>query len=270
MIDPHAFVLVLRAAAKQAGAVALQLQGKVPVEHKREGGILESTVVTAVDRATQEVLLLRLHEAFPDAAIDAEEDTETVSLFAAEESGSDLIVLDPVDGTLAYTRGSADWAVMGALIQDGLFTASLVHFPRRAFTCWAVRGEGAWLARGDGEGRRIDALPPAPSALLIAPLVPRHRVRRARELGLEPVRSRVSAVDSTAPAIGRARASIAGDRADRRRALGFLITTEAGGTVRFGDRVWRGEDPVQLPEDAAPTIAADRAELAEAILRTFG
>lgn len=270
MIDPHELVVVLRAAARQAGAVALHLQGKVPVEHKSEGGILESTVVTAVDRATQDVLLLRLHEAFPDAAIDAEEDTETVGLFAEEEPGRDLIVIDPVDGTLAYTRGSDDWAVMGALIRGGAFVASLVHFPVHALTCWAVRGEGAWIARGAEEGRRIESLPRSPSELLIAPLVPCHRASRARELGLNPVRSRVSAVDSTAPALGRARASIAGDRADRRRALGLLVTTEAGAAVRFGDHVWKGEDPELLPDSAAPTIAADTPELAEAILRTLG
>lgn len=270
MIDPHDFVTVLRAAARQAGAVARHLQGKVLVEQKSDEGIPESTVVTAVDRAAQDVLLLRLHEAFPDAAVDAEEDTETVALFAEEAPGRDLIVIDPVDGTLAYTRGSDDWAVMGALIRDGAFVASLVCFPAHALTSWAVRGEGAWIARGDGEGSRITAMPRSPDELLVAPLVPRHRMDRARELGLSPVRSRVSAVDSTAPALGRARASIAGDRADRRRALGFLITTEAGGAVRFGDRAWAGEDPMLLPESAAPTVAADTPELADAIVRALG
>lgn len=268
-IDPHRFVTVLRASARQAGAVARHLQGKVRIEHKRERGIPESTVVTAVDRATQEVLLLRLHEAFPDVAVDAEEDTETVLRFAEEAPGRDLVVLDPVDGTLAYTRGSDDWAVMGALIRDGVFVASLVHFPAHALTCWAVRGEGAWIARGDAEGARIAPMPRSPDDLLVAPLVDRHHVDRVRALRLNPVRSRCSAVDATAPAIGRARASIAGDRADRRRALGFLVTTESGGAVRFGDHAWAGEDPVRLSRHAAPTVAADSAELAEAIVRSL-
>lgn len=269
-VDPHRFLRALRAAARQAGAVAVHLQGKVRVEHKSERGIPESTVVTAVDRAAQDVLLLRLHEVLPDVAVDAEEDTDAARLFPPEAPGRSLVVIDPIDGTLAYTRGSDDWAVMGALLEEGTFRAALVTFPARGLTCWAVRGEGCFVARGDEEGTRVTSIPPAPDELLVAPLVPRDRLDRARELGLSPVRSRVSAVDSTAPALGRARASIAGDRADRRRALGLLMTLEAGGAVRFGERAWAGEDPALLPESAAPTVAAGSAELADAIVRTRG
>lgn len=269
MIDRERFVALFRSAARQAGAVASHLQGKVIVERKEAGGIPESEAVTAVDRATQDVLLLRLHEVFPDVAVDAEEDTETVALFAPEAPDRPLVVVDPVDGTLAYTRGSDDWAVMGALIEAGLYSASVLFFPAHRLTCWAIRGAGCWVAVDGEPARKIDSALGAPDRLLVAPFVPRHRMDRARELGLEPVRSRCSAVDATAPAIRRARASIAGDRADRRRAIGFLPTIEAGGAVRFGDRVWRGEDPAGFPEDAAPSVAADSDELADAIVRLF-
>ncbi|HEY8428736.1 MAG TPA: hypothetical protein VIL20_10195, partial [Sandaracinaceae bacterium] len=49
-----------------------------------------------------------------------------------------------------------------------------------------------------------------------------------------------------------------------------LMTLEAGGAVRFGERAWAGEDPALLPESAAPTVAAGSAELADAIVRTLG
>jgi fructose-1,6-bisphosphatase/inositol monophosphatase family enzyme len=270
MVDPHCFVALARAAARQAGAAARHLQGKVRIEHKPAGGIPESEVVTAVDRAAQDVLLHRLYEVFPDIAVDAEEDTAAVALFPRETPGAPVIVLDPVDGTLAYTKGSPDWAVMLALLEGGVFTATVIDFPAHELACWAIRGEGAWMARGLGEPSRIERPPRAPDELLIAPLIPRSRMNDARALGLEPVRSRCSAVDSTAPALGRARASIAGDRADRRRAMGLLVTIEAGGAARFGERVWRGEDPERsFPESAAPTVAADSEELAEAIVRAF-
>jgi fructose-1,6-bisphosphatase/inositol monophosphatase family enzyme len=268
MVDPEQLIDVLRRAARQAGAVALHLQGKVAVERKEAGGLPESEAVTGVDRAAQDVLLLRLHEAFPDVAVDAEESTDAVALFPPEAPDRSLVVLDPVDGTLAYTRGSRDWAVMGALIERGRFVASLVAFPCHDLTCWAMRGGGAWLARGHGPAERIARLPASPDELLVAPLVPRHRMARLEALGLKAVRSRVSAVDSTAPALGRARASVTGDTADRRRALGFLITLEAGGAVRFGDRAWDGEDPVTLDVGDVPTVAADSASLAERIVRT--
>ncbi len=269
MVDRERFVDLFRAAARQAGAVALHLQGKVCVERKEAGGMPEAEAVTAVDRATQDVLLHRLHEVFPDVAVDAEEETETVGLFPPEAPDRALVVVDPVDGTLAYTRGSDDWAVMGALIEHGMFSASVLAFPAHRLTCWAIRGGGCFVAR-DGEARRVESPLGAPAMLLVAPLMPRHRMDRAREIGLTPVRSRCSAVDATAPAIGRARASIASDKADRRRAIGFLATLEAGGAVRFGDREWRGEDPAAFPEDAAPSVAADTSELAAAIVRLLG
>lgn len=270
MVDQLRFIALARSAARQAGAIGLHLQGKVEVERKESGGVPEAEAVTAVDRAAQEVILDRFHEAMPELAVDAEEDTAAVALFPPEAKGRALLVVDPIDGTLAYTRGSQDWAVMLGLIEDGYFTAALIDFPPRALTCWAVRGGGAFVAHGRGEGTRIERMPPAPDTLLVAPRMPPARLPLAHRIGLEPRYSRCSAVDSTAPATGRARAAIASDRADRRRALGLLITIEAGGAARFGDHVWRGEDPAGLPPEAAPTIAADSEALADAIARAFG
>ncbi len=218
MIDRERFLDVLHRAARQAGAVAVHLQGKVPVERKEAGGLPESEAVTAVDRATQDVLLLALHDAFPQVAVDAEESTDAVALFPPEAPERSLVVLDPVDGTLAYTRGSQDWAVMGALIEGGRFVASLLYFPRHALTCWATHRGGAWVARDGRPAERIVSLPSAPDEVLVAPLVPRQRMDRLQALGLTPVRSRVSAVDSTAPALGRARPPVTGDTPDPPRA----------------------------------------------------
>jgi fructose-1,6-bisphosphatase/inositol monophosphatase family enzyme len=267
VIDPVHFVAIFRAAALQAGAVARQLQGRVEVERKAGQRSPEAEAVTAVDRAAQDVLLLRLHESFPEVAVDAEEDTRSVRLFASGPERP-VVVIDPVDGTLAYTRGSDDWAVMGALVVDGFYEAAVLEFPAHALTCWALRGGGCFVADA-GRVRRVVAPPAAPERLLVTPLVAEaHRARLRDRLSLEVVRSRCSAVDATAPALGWARASLTEARADRRRSIGFLATLEAGGAVRFGAHRWRGEDPARLPWGAAPTVAADSEALAERILAT--
>jgi hypothetical protein len=68
--------------------------------------------------------------------------------------------------------------------------------------------------------------------------------------------SRCSAVDASAPALGRAKAGVAEGRADRRRTIGFLLTLEAGGHVVYGDRAWNGEDPDSVAAPCVLTIAA--------------
>lgn len=90
-----------------------------------------------------------------------------------------------------------------------------------------------------------------PDAILVSPRVSPRWIARLGSLAHSVEVSRCSAVDASAPAIGRARGEIARGRADRRRAIGLLLTREAGGHVLFGERVWRGEDPAGLPVSAA-------------------
>lgn len=259
MIDVARFVEVMRFAALQAGAVARRLQAYVPHERKKATGSAESEALTVIDLASQDLLLRELHRAFPEVSVDAEEDTELVHLFAPERPNGPVVVVDPIDGTLNYTRGSDDYAVMVALIAEGVYQASVLHFPNHAMTCWAQRGAGCFVERGSRTMRVREA--PASSEVLVSPKVPAAIQEALGGLGRVTV-SRCSAVDAAAPAIGRAKLSLSSDRADRRRAIGFLPTVEAGGSVLFGDQRWRGEDPARLPKDAAPSIAAASEALA--------
>lgn len=254
-IDPRHFIEVFRLAALQAGCVARHLQGKVRVEQKEGERTPEGAALTAVDLATQDVILHGFAEAFPGAAMDAEEDTPAVHLFDHPREGAPLIVLDPVDGTLNYTRGSDDYAVMGALIDAGRYQAALIHFPVYETTCWAVAGQGCFVERARGQPERV-RLGELPDSILVAPGVPQSWRARLESLASDIVVSRCSAVDSSSPVLGRGRAAVSEKRADRRRALGFVLTVEAGGVVYFGDRRWELEDPCTLSPDARPTICA--------------
>src|SRR5688572_24641297 len=114
-MTPERFVEVFRVAALQAGQVARYLQGQVQ-KHEKPGEVTaESAALTAVDLAAQDVILHQLWAAEPRLRIDAEEDTELVSRFQDAPEDAPLVVIDPVDGTLNYTLGSQDYAVMGSL-----------------------------------------------------------------------------------------------------------------------------------------------------------
>ena len=261
--DPEQrFVDVFRIAARQAGSVTRRLQAEVRLHTKSGKATAEGAALTAVDLAVQDLILQLLHVALPEAAIDAEEDTDTVRLFPPAAPGRPLIVLDPVDGTLNFARQSENYAVMGAWLSEGFYRAAVVYFPawRRIF--WARKGQGCW-AQVDGQHPvRVRADTRPPKIFVTRGISQAHR-DALRALDLEMERSGCSGVDATAPITGKAACAVSGPRPGRRRTLGFLLTLEAGGTVRFGDRDWDGRDPALLRENRKPVLVAGSAELAD-------
>lgn len=259
------FVEVFAAAALQAGALARHLQGEVRHQRKEDQASDESSALSAADLAAQDVLLLRLAEDFADLAIDAEEDTDTTALFAPAD-GRAVIVVDPIDGSFNYLRGSPEFAVMAAWIEDGTYRAAVIHYPRRAETFWAIAGAGCHR-RVDRGGDRPVRIPAAlPHRILVPPRTPGTIRRGAEALGYEVEVCRCSAIDSAAPAIGDAAGSVNAGPPDRRRSIGFLLVTEAGGEVVFADGPWAGRDP-DAADLGAHAVAATPA-LARTLLAT--
>lgn len=257
------FVQVFEHAARQAGAVARHLQGKVRLERKSGYDRPEAAALTPVDLAAQDVILLALHAAFPEAAVDAEEETETVALFPPADPSRPLVVVDPIDGSLNYGEGSPDYAVMAAWLDGGRYRASVVRFPAWGLGYSAVDGQGARVDRGSGP----EPLGPgeASDRILVTREVPEGWRRALEEAGFAPVRTRCSAVDATAPVNGRGCASLSVGRPSRRRAIGFLIAREAGAVVRVAGRPWEGEDSRDLPRGRHPILAARDAKVARRI-----
>ncbi|MFO7963409.1 MAG: inositol monophosphatase family protein [Desulfobacterales bacterium] len=263
MSNPDHFIEIFGLAARQAGFVARHLQNGISLGSKKNQKSPEAEALTAVDLAAQDVILTLLHHAFPDAAVDAEEETDTVGLFNTRGPGKPLIVVDPIDGTLNYSRGSSEYAVMAGWLEHEVYRAVLVHFPAMAATYWAIREGGARQRTGDTDGPV--SIGPVPKRVRVTPRVPGTCRRILQDIGFEIVVSRCSAVDATAPVSEDAAAAVSLGRPERRRAVGFLITAEAGGVVRIGERWWKGEDPLTLPADAAFTIVAENRETAERI-----
>ena len=258
------FIEVFRLAALQAGSLARRLQGEIQPQTKKNFTTPESAALTAVDLAAQDVILHLLHQAFPEVAIDAEEETDTVHLFPPFREDRPLIILDPIDGTLNYSRGSIDYAVMGAWFGEGLYRAALIHFPARRELYWAVRHGGCWHQR-EWEKPAPLSIGSLPLRVLVTPSVDKAWSNRLRLAGFEVTLSRCSAVDGSAPATGKAAAAVSPGRPGRRRAIGFLLTTEAGGMVKIGERVWQGEDPFTFLTGRGPNVVAGSPELAEKV-----
>jgi myo-inositol-1(or 4)-monophosphatase len=99
-------------------------------------------VVTEMDRAAEAMITRRLLAQRPGDAVLGEE---------GGESGRGRVrwIVDPLDGTVNYLYGLADWAVSIAAEVDGEVVAGVVAAPAHNEVFTAVAGWGAWLRAGD-------------------------------------------------------------------------------------------------------------------------
>jgi histidinol-phosphatase len=99
----------------------------------------DTSPVTEIDKACEEVLLNELITAFPaDAFLGEESGMQTGS------SGRCWIV-DPLDGTRPYIRGIPTYSTIIALEEDSFPVVGVINLPALNLTCWAAKGKGAFL-----------------------------------------------------------------------------------------------------------------------------
>ena len=103
------------------------------VDHKDDG-----SPVTAADRAAERLIRERLAERHPDDTIIGEEEAEATGV-----SGRTWVI-DPVDGTKAFTRGVPLFSTLLALVDDEGPAIGVIHLAGLGETVWAGRGRGAF------------------------------------------------------------------------------------------------------------------------------
>ncbi len=146
---------ILKAIVVSGGMILNSMRGKVTNVPKKSDLPPElvkasSTAHTDVDDLVQDIALEFLYSHLPDIAINAEEDTARVKWFKTDKQGL-CFHLDPLDGTLAYTKGRTDFAI-GASFSDNLeFKMSAIYFPATDRLFYAERGKGVKLTNGLGE-----------------------------------------------------------------------------------------------------------------------
>lgn len=214
---------VARKAARSAARTASRAPART-IKEKKEGP------VTIADVRAEEAVRGVISRSFPDDSI------------LGEEGGSDnnsadrLWIIDPLDGTVNFIRGSRRWCSAVALLQGGEAICSALARPGED-ACWsAERGGGAWQ-----NGRRIfleGHSPNAESALVVTYIAPQQdssgaldRIVRATG-GLRCTGS--GSLDLLDLALGRVDAWIQPQPAVWDWEPGALLVREAGG--------WSGGD----------------------------
>ncbi|MFB9903293.1 inositol monophosphatase family protein [Allokutzneria oryzae] len=254
---------LLRAAAVTVGTEAAELVQRLRGGLDRFAGEVdtkstETDVVTAADKASEQLVRARLAELRPGEAVLGEEG-------GSDSSGERLLwVVDPIDGTVNYLYGLPWYAVSVAAQFDGVTVAAAVVEPASGRVWSAVRGGGATL---DGvplraaETTRLDLS-------LVGTGYAYAAERRARQADLSALLARrtrdlrrtgSAALDLCAVAAGWLDAYYEHGLGRWDWAGGSLIAEEAGAVLRLPD----GSDDGlggDITLAAAPGIAEDLAE----------
>jgi len=116
-IDLEAAARVADEAANLARAEILPRCRTVSVETKSDG-----SPVTEADRAAERAVRAHLAAAFPDFGVMGEE-------FGAEGGDGPQWIIDPIDGTIAFSRGIPLFTTLIALVEDGQPVLGLIDCP---------------------------------------------------------------------------------------------------------------------------------------------
>ena len=130
--------------AVEAGAVVMDVYGRdFDVRSKAD-----RSPVCDADERSESLIVARLAAQVGNIPVVAE---EAVARGLVPDLGSDLILVDPLDGTKEFVRGGDDYTVNIGLIVDGTPVLGVVYQPALDRLHLGLVGTGAWL---EEEGAR--------------------------------------------------------------------------------------------------------------------
>lgn len=210
--------------AREAGQILLAHRG---VGFELKG---EHDLVTAADRASEQLVIKRLRERFPHHGIVAEEGGR------AELSSELRWYVDPLDGTTNFAHGYPAWNVTLALARRGEVIAGVVYDPLNRELFAAERGAGARL---NGAPMHVSKAPVLNESLVATGFPSRKRHQNVNIHFYYQVamvthgvrRSGSAAIDLAYTACGRSEAFWEFGLMPWDMAAGTLLVEEAGGIV---------------------------------------
>lgn len=183
--------------ARKAGQLALQIrQGNIGIETKSD-----ESPVTIADRQCEKLIVEGLLAAFPDDGLLGEEGA------SRESANGRKWIIDPIDGTRDFIRGTRAWSVLIGLEENHEVVAGFAYYPATDELYTASKGQGAFW---NGEAIRIRDVSAKNEALLcVNGLSYMSRYPFAKDMiewlgGFWTVRSMGGCVDAMLVASGRA------------------------------------------------------------------
>lgn len=152
-LDPDRIAGIIREAAQAEILPRFGHLAAGDIREKKPGQL-----VTEADVAAEAVLSRRLTDLLPGSTVVGEEAVDADPDLLRRLEGQGVVwVIDPVDGTANFAQGNPRFAVIIALVVNGITRAGWIHDPVPDRMVIAEAGQGAWMA-----GRRLSVLPHAP------------------------------------------------------------------------------------------------------------
>jgi myo-inositol-1(or 4)-monophosphatase len=151
----------LLALADQTATAAATLLAEEGAQQRPEVAATKSSltdVVTEMDRRAEQLIRQRILAARPGDTILGEEGGE---IGGTAGPGAARWVVDPLDGTINYLYGLADWCVSIAAEVEGAIVAGVVAIPLRGEIYLAARGHGATVRTATGQATAAGRSGPA-------------------------------------------------------------------------------------------------------------
>jgi 3'(2'), 5'-bisphosphate nucleotidase len=123
--------------AERAGAEAMRFYGRASVTLKQD-----SSPLTEADRASHETIIHALPNLLPGVPVISEESAEPREI--PPDANSRFWLVDPLDGTKEFLKGTGEFTVNIALIENGKSVLGVVHAPAIGLSYFASAGQGAF------------------------------------------------------------------------------------------------------------------------------
>ncbi len=211
-------------------------------------------LVTIADHDSEAALGEGLARLLPDAAIIGEEGCAAdPALLDRLDEQALAWVIDPLDGTMNFAEGKTPFALMVALLADGVREAGWILDPVTGRICHAARGMGAYV-----DGEKVQAKPtgrPLPLASISTFFIPPERRdeierRSAGKLEIVPI-PRCAGEQYPRLALGQNDIALYERTLPWDHAPGALFLEEAGGKVARPDG-----SPYQVGDRRSGMVAA--------------
>jgi 3'(2'), 5'-bisphosphate nucleotidase len=115
----------------------------------------DASPLTSADRASHDFLTESLRSLTPEIPVISEESEEAANSLV--DSTGRFWLVDPLDGTKEFVKGTNEFTVNVALVEEGRPVLGVVHAPALNITYYGVRNSGAWRRNGDGAPTPISA-----------------------------------------------------------------------------------------------------------------
>ncbi|MEW1548320.1 inositol monophosphatase family protein [Streptomyces tsukubensis] len=180
--------------------------------------------VTDLDLGLQDLLTTAVNRLWPGIPVVAEEDRDTGAALAVPD---DCVLIDPLDGTVPFLGGSADFAIALCLVRAGAPALGVVDLPAHGVRLTARPG----VLDVTGNITRLPLHPP--HTLLTSPRRTTDTARMLDGSRWEAAPVPTASVKLAFVALGRAPAACGAPAAPWDFPAAALAVAAAGGTVRY-------------------------------------